>query len=157
MRILATSQGQSLPTAAELIDQEIDTLIKAMQRLSFVFPIAGLFIASPSVSASTDELSQVSMLRKCKKTERQLDEATSLSRMMNVLYSDSSLRFVIGRSTVSYWIIILWVYLSSCGNGPSSLHSVRRATLCLRDRVLGEDVSVVGLVRNDNVHVPCVI
>ncbi|KAI0333191.1 hypothetical protein GY45DRAFT_1320144 [Cubamyces sp. BRFM 1775] len=43
LRILATSQGQSLPTAAELIDQEIDTLIKAMQRLSFVFPIAGIY------------------------------------------------------------------------------------------------------------------
>ncbi|KAJ2985092.1 hypothetical protein NUW54_g10267 [Trametes sanguinea] len=44
MRILAMSQGQTaLASTAELIEQEIDTLIAAMQRLSCVFPIAGIY------------------------------------------------------------------------------------------------------------------
>ncbi|KAI0648376.1 hypothetical protein C8Q79DRAFT_999736 [Trametes meyenii] len=41
IRILASSQGQPLSTTADLVEQELDTLVAAMQRLSHVFPIAG--------------------------------------------------------------------------------------------------------------------
>ncbi|KAI8999105.1 hypothetical protein BD414DRAFT_476995 [Trametes punicea] len=43
LRILAMSQGHTLPTTVELIEQDINTLIAAMQRLSCVFPIAGIY------------------------------------------------------------------------------------------------------------------
>ncbi|KAH9857547.1 hypothetical protein C2E23DRAFT_719457 [Lenzites betulinus] len=45
LRIRAFSQGQTLTTTAELIEQELDTLVAALQRLSLVFPIAGIYAA----------------------------------------------------------------------------------------------------------------
>lgn len=41
LRIRASAQGQPLTTTTELIEQELDTLVTALQRLSLVFPIAG--------------------------------------------------------------------------------------------------------------------
>ncbi|KAL1947251.1 hypothetical protein VTO73DRAFT_14212 [Trametes versicolor] len=45
LRIRASAQGQPLTTTTELIEQELDTLVTALQRLSLVFPIAGIYAA----------------------------------------------------------------------------------------------------------------
>ncbi|KAI0628741.1 hypothetical protein C8Q77DRAFT_1238016 [Trametes polyzona] len=45
LRIRTSSQGQPPSTTAELIEQELDTLIAALQRLCLVFPIAGIYAA----------------------------------------------------------------------------------------------------------------
>ncbi|KAI0668420.1 hypothetical protein C8Q78DRAFT_258081 [Trametes maxima] len=49
IRILASSQGQPLSTTADLVEQELDTLVAAMQRLSHVFPIAAAAIYATKV------------------------------------------------------------------------------------------------------------
>lgn len=54
LRIRTSSQGQPLSTTTDLIEQELDTLIAALQRLSLAFPIAGEHNATPPRLAWTD-------------------------------------------------------------------------------------------------------
>ncbi|EJF62707.1 hypothetical protein DICSQDRAFT_135679 [Dichomitus squalens LYAD-421 SS1] len=44
LRVLAMPR-QSLPTTVDVLEQQIDTLVGAMQRLSLLFPVAGIYAA----------------------------------------------------------------------------------------------------------------
>lgn len=54
LRIRASAQGQPLTTTTELIEQELDTLVTALQRLSLVFPIAGEHQAASHETGAAD-------------------------------------------------------------------------------------------------------
>ncbi len=69
LRIRASAQGQPLTTTTELIEQELDTLVTALQRLSLVFPIAGAHYAASLETGTADRRSfQASTLRKSRTT-----------------------------------------------------------------------------------------
>ena len=51
MRVLATAQGQQHLT---LVDQQIEALVEAMERLGVVFPVSG---TSPSFSLARRSMS----------------------------------------------------------------------------------------------------
>ncbi|KAI0831646.1 hypothetical protein BC628DRAFT_1311331 [Trametes gibbosa] len=62
LRIRSSSQGQPLTTTTELIEQELDTLVAALQRLSLVFPIAGIYAAKIQDDRATTRQAYVSPL-----------------------------------------------------------------------------------------------
>lgn len=68
LRIRASAQGQPLTTTTELIEQELDTLVTALQRLSLVFPIAGEQQAASFETGTADRSSQASTLRRSRTT-----------------------------------------------------------------------------------------
>ena len=44
LRVLAMHQSESMPTNPQIIEQQLDGIVSAMQRLGCLFPIAGEFI-----------------------------------------------------------------------------------------------------------------